>query len=74
MQYKDNQFMYVSRKASLITHPFFVLGLVEHPFSYVSSSKMFLHGSVLVFQENTPSCVCTSKTPSNCLSKEPLSF
>jgi hypothetical protein len=48
---------------------FHVLALVEHPSSCDCFSEMFLHKSALVFhlcphQENTPSRVCPSKTPS----------
>jgi hypothetical protein len=49
---------------------FHMLALAEHPFSSVCFSQMFLHESALIFhpcplQENTPSDVYPSKTPSS---------
>ena len=49
---------------------FHVLALAEHSFTCVSFSEMFLHDSALAFhlcalQEDTPSCVCPRKRPSN---------
>ena len=47
-----------------------MFALTKHPLSCVCFSDVFLHKSVLAFhlcpiQENTPSRVCRSKTPSN---------
>jgi hypothetical protein len=59
--------------------PSYVCFIAEHPFTCGCFSEMFLHKSPLIFhlcslQENTSSRVCPSRTSSNWLYKEPLSF
>jgi hypothetical protein len=50
-----------------------LVSLVRHPvLSCACFSRTSFH--LCLLQLNVPSCVCPSKTPSNRLSKEPLSF
>jgi hypothetical protein len=69
-QCKADQYMRVVSKGPLHHVSFHVFALAASPFTCVCFSEMFLHKSALVlhlcpFQENAPSHVCPSKTPSN---------